>query len=344
MKEKTPLVSIIVPMFNTEEFIEESLESIIGQTYKNIEVILIDDCSFDRTYEIALQYSLTYRNILLIKQETNKGVSSARNAGLRAAKGDYVFFLDSDDTLPLEAIEKMCNAAVEHNADIVTGLYERFDKSSSSISNIFNIYPELKTEGELNVYKVPAILYSVYTCGKLFKMSVVEQMNFTETLKYGEDQAFTIECLLKTKKIYNLSSIVYNYRFREGNTESSSQSVYKNPVENFEYLRKMFTLVQNLFAEYVSNPQTRIELLSVYLSRVLHWNIWTALSNGLLSMNMYVRFNILSVYLSWLTELDKNLHKSNEVDFHIINRKIGRIASVLDQRTQDLYSRHLLTP
>lgn len=339
MEGNKPIISVIVPMFNTEEFIQETIDSLLGQTLQDIEIILIDDYSTDATYELVLPYTFHYSHIVLLRQKENRGVSAARNAGLAVARGEFIFFLDSDDTIPSYSLEMMYKAAVKHRADIVTGVYERFDKSSKSISNIFNIYPELKNEGNISLYEVPGLLYSVYSCGKLFKRDMLLEASFLETVNYGEDQIFTIEAFFKSNRIYNLSSIIYNYRVRDGETESLSQSIYKDPVQNFKYLQEMLKVIEKLFVQYVSNPQIRLELYSVYLSRVLHWNIWTALSHGLLSMNMSTRLRIITNYLSWFENLNGALYETNRLDFSVINHKVNRIRNVVDRRTQELCDR-----
>jgi glycosyltransferase involved in cell wall biosynthesis len=341
MEEKSVKISVIIPMFNTEEYIQETIESMLAQSFQDFELIFVDDASTDKTYEIASFFASRHNQIVLYKQEKNKGVSAARNIGLEIARGEYVFFVDSDDTLPQETLEKMYSAAINNDADIVTGIYERFDKKSSVISNLFNIHPELKIEGSINLYERPALLYSVYSCGKLFKRDVILQSKFLEELKYGEDQVFTIEAFLKARHIYNLGFTVYNYRLRDGENESLSQSVYKDPANNLRYLMKMLGVIEQLLVNFISEPQLRVRLFSVYLSRALHWNIWTALSHGLLSMNMSTRFKVLSLYKSWFDGLNPIIYEANLSDFNVINYKIARIKSVLDTQSIELCDRLL---
>ncbi|MFB5759857.1 glycosyltransferase family 2 protein [Paenibacillus medicaginis] len=341
MEEKSIKISVIIPMFNTDEYVQETIESLLAQTFQDFELILVDDASTDKTYEIASFFASRHNQIVLYKQEKNKGVSAARNIGLELARGKYIFFVDSDDTLPEETLEKMYLAAINNHADIVTGIYERFDKKNSVISNFFNIYPELKIEGTINLYECPGILYSVYSCGKLFKREVILQAKFLEVINYGEDHIFTIEAFLKAHHIYNLASTVYNYRIRDGETESLSQSVYKDPVNNLEYLLEILRIIEKMLVKYVSEPQLRAKLFSIYLSRVLHWNIWTALSHGLLSMNMSTRFKVLSLYISWFDGLTPEVYEANLSDFNVINYKIDRVKSVLDTQTIELCDRLL---
>ena len=94
-----PIVSIIVPIYNVEEYLEETLESLVEQTYSNIEIILVNDASTDRSYQIMMQYAHVYKNIKVINLPNNKGVSFARNTGLDLASGAYIMFVDSDDLI-----------------------------------------------------------------------------------------------------------------------------------------------------------------------------------------------------------------------------------------------------
>lgn len=327
-------VTVIVPMYNVERYVQETIESILSQTLQEIEVILVDDYSTDRTYQIASHFANIDNRIVLLQHSENKGVSVARNAGIGRSRGQYIFFVDGDDTIPSDAIKKMYNAAVGQNADIVTGIYERFDNQGSYLVNFFNQYSELKQEGEINICNCPALLYSVYSCGKLFKRTLIQSDRFIEGLEYGEDQVFTITAFLRSSKIYNLSATVYNYRAREG---SQSQSVYLNPIRNLENLFVMSRELQIIFNQYIADETSRIKLYSTYFSRALHWNIWTAISNGLLSYSVPTRVEILEKYKQWLNEIPDFLFITNRQDFDLVNLKLEKIAGVIDNTTKQSY-------
>src|SRR5690625_3677419 len=115
---KKPLVTIIIPVYNVEKYIAECLNSVIRQTYSNIEVIIINDGSNDNSYEIIESYSKKYNNLKIIDQE-NKGQSVARNVGLTKAKGKYIYFLDSDDYIKDITIENLVSKMEENNLDLI---------------------------------------------------------------------------------------------------------------------------------------------------------------------------------------------------------------------------------
>ena len=121
-------VSIIIPVYNAEKFLRNCIESVIAQTFKDWEVILVDDCSTDNTLEEIQSIINVNANgnvkISLLRQERNQGPSAARNRGLREAKGEYVFFLDADDTITPDCIELLYGLAKQHDADYVQGKYQ----------------------------------------------------------------------------------------------------------------------------------------------------------------------------------------------------------------------------
>ena len=113
------LISVIIPVFNVESYLEEALNSVINQTYVNLEIIVINDCSSDRCGEICERYAKIDDRIIVLHNESNKGLATTRNIGLSIVRGSYVFFLDSDDWIELNAIEVLVESAVKNNADIV---------------------------------------------------------------------------------------------------------------------------------------------------------------------------------------------------------------------------------
>ena len=118
MDSTMPMVSVIIPLYNVEEYLRQCLDSVVCQTLSNIEIICVDDGSPDRSAEIAAEYVEKYPNVKLIRKE-NGGLSSARNAGLEAAQGDYVFFLDSDDKITQEALGVMKQVMRRENPHVI---------------------------------------------------------------------------------------------------------------------------------------------------------------------------------------------------------------------------------
>ena len=119
-----PKISVIIPVYNAEKYLERCLDSACKQTLQDIEIICVDDCSTDGSFEILKKYSKNYKNLIVIKLEKNQGESAARNAGLSAAKGEYLAFMDNDDEIDLNFYEKLYEKAAKTNADIVKGQVE----------------------------------------------------------------------------------------------------------------------------------------------------------------------------------------------------------------------------
>ena len=162
------LISIIVPVYNVEKYISKCIESLINQTYNNIEIIIINDGSVDKTKTICEQFAHKDGRIILINTE-NKGVSHARNIGIKKAKGDYIGFVDSDDFIEKEMYEKLIYNARENNAEICacdwTNLvdYEKGRGTITIIDNKENIVNSLFYNNNINGYM----------CNKLYKKALL---------------------------------------------------------------------------------------------------------------------------------------------------------------------------
>lgn len=111
------LVSIIIPVYNVQEYLRKCLDSVINQTYKNLEIIIVNDGSTDNSFSICKEYAKKDPRIILLSQE-NRGLSNARNTGIKKISGNYIYFVDSDDWLRLDAIEESIALAIEYDADL----------------------------------------------------------------------------------------------------------------------------------------------------------------------------------------------------------------------------------
>ncbi len=169
-------VSIIIPVYNVSQYIERCLLSVIKQTYKDIEILLVDDASPDDSILKARKIMDQYPkyDISIITHEKNKGLSAARNSGVRASSGDYLFFLDSDDAIPNDAIKLLTDKVIQHHVDLVVGGIEIIGASSKK-------FPSLKLSGE-KVWFNPDVLNSFLrkewyemACNKLIKRDLFFQ-------------------------------------------------------------------------------------------------------------------------------------------------------------------------
>lgn len=213
------LVSIIVPVYNVELYIEECLNSLIHQTYKNIEIIIVVDGSTDKSEDICKCFGQIDNRICIIKQE-NQGLSQARNTGLENAKGKYVTFVDSDDWLQQDAIYSLVEASLKEKADIVIAQGAITDKSLQNTSVQKNYYSEQK-EQKLNSSRALEKLFCgkipAYAWGKLYDISLFQKhsIRFTPNIHY-EDIDIMYRLLDKAENIVILNKPIYCYRVREG--------------------------------------------------------------------------------------------------------------------------------
>ncbi|MBR2713016.1 MAG: glycosyltransferase family 2 protein [Bacilli bacterium] len=205
-------VSIIVPVYNSSKYLSHSLNSLIKQTYKNLEIILIDDASTDKSAEIIKKFSLKDDRIIPFYSELNQGVSKARNRGLKTFSGDYVLFVDSDDYLVEDAIEIMVKTAEEYDSDFVDSyhllIYETKKKKYYFTEN--KVPKKIEVMGSLKD-NIKVLDKYTYINGKLIKKELIRNMYFDETLSRYEDLVFEHELKKKVKNMVFLNDVLYYY-------------------------------------------------------------------------------------------------------------------------------------
>jgi glycosyltransferase involved in cell wall biosynthesis len=142
-----PLVSIIVPIYNTEEYLEECLDCLVNQTLQNIEIICINDATEDNSMEIVQKFAKNSNKIKIIENEVNKGLSATRNIGIGSVNGEYISFFDSDDIIEKTAFEKLYNEAKEHDQDVIVYNIKRFNDEGEEWFEILQknpIFPNMQ--------------------------------------------------------------------------------------------------------------------------------------------------------------------------------------------------------
>ena len=219
-------VSIIVPVYNVEKYLKECVDSIINQTYKNLEIILIDDGSTDRSSEICDRYAKADDRILVIHQK-NGGLSDARNTGLDNCSGDFIMFVDSDDKIKPETVKKMYAVLTEAGAEICICGAQQFGEKNEP----FTIEEPIKyingTEA-LNDY-FEHIAYYVIACGKLYKRECFEKLRF-ETGKIHEDEFILHKLFYGVKKIACINDLLYEYRRADSSITLSAYTIQNADV------------------------------------------------------------------------------------------------------------------
>ena len=238
MKKELPLISIVVPVYGIERYIGLCIESLVNQTYKKIEIILVDHGSPDKCPEICDIYSRKFESVKVI-HKCNGGLVSARKAGLAVANGEYVGYVDGDDWVEPHYYEEMVNAISEHNSDIVISGQSRdlFTTSTHLYSNI----PAGRYDGErLNRLKCNMLSFgdffklgiTTYVWNKLFKRELLLkfQNDVDNSITIGEDAAVTYPYLMACNSVCIIDSCGYHYRQREDSMLKQNSSFSKEAV------------------------------------------------------------------------------------------------------------------
>ncbi len=210
---KEDLVSIVTPTYNCGKFITETIESVIEQTYKNWEMIIVDDCSKDNTQEIVKKYLKNDKRIKYIKFEKNQGAAIARNTAIREAKGRYIAFLDSDDLWSKDKLEKQINFMNKNNYDFTYTNYEEIDENSKLLGIRVTGPKKITKKGMYN-YCWPGCLTVMYDAEKIGLIQIND-------IKKNNDYAMWLK-VCKKANCYLLDANLARYRKRTGSISSYS--------------------------------------------------------------------------------------------------------------------------
>jgi len=213
-------ISVIVPVYNIEKYIGECLESLLNQTYKDLEIILVDDGSKDNSGRLCDNYAAADKRIKVVHQK-NGGVSVARNAGLEAASGDYIGFCDGDDWVEPELYQTLLENMLESDADISHCAFQ-YVKKDKAIPFYGTCKKEVqdRTKGIVELLKGSYIEPGLWT--KLFKRETLGSIRFDASVKYNEDLLFNFLVFCRADKLVYEDKVLYNYRSRENSAAVES--------------------------------------------------------------------------------------------------------------------------
>lgn len=239
------MITVIVPVYNVEKYIRQCLDSIISQTYKDLEIILVDDGSTDSSGTICDEYAQKDARVKVIHKE-NGGLSSARNAGLNIAQGEYITFVDSDDTIELDMIDCLfssvqeadvviCKARIVREGEILKPTNVKGEKSLSNNDLWEEIFCRLNNSA----------------WGKLYRRSMIEGCCFPEGLYHGEDLIFNLQYLSRATKGVFLDAVKYNYFKRKGSITTQIRFTEK-AFDEVIIKDRAFELVEKVKPEYYS--------------------------------------------------------------------------------------------
>lgn len=260
-KQTKPTISIILPVYNTSPYLEQCLNSIHNQSFKNFELICIDDGSSDNSYEILKKYEKIITNCKVIYQK-NQGVATARNTGLSNVTGDYIVFIDSDDYIEHNYLERLYNESCNTNADVVIcNFYRYYDNSNLKLPVIYKKSSGLYSSHDILKSLIPDNLIHSYLWNKLWKRELFDNLEFPN-IKY-EDISVMCDLFYKAKKISIISDTLYYYRIRKTSiVRNYSISTQNDYVKAYGIIR-LFLKDKNLYDNYKFS--FRLLSIKVYL-------------------------------------------------------------------------------
>lgn len=301
MNTKEPLISVIIPVYNSAKYISKCLNSVINQSFNNIEIICIDDASKDKSLSIINKYASKDSRIRVFSNETNMGAGYSRNFALDNAKGKYIYFLDSDDWLEKDGLSKLANALKQFgNVDVVAFLHYSVN-ATTHIKHNFPDTPQELTNRIINIYDTPeCIQYLGYGMTKLLRRQLLEQFDIKfNNDKCFEDVAHFLDLAPKAKSIVFINEKIFNYRISRQGSVISKQDKYINYL--VQDTRKAKEISKNF------DSKVRIELLKKIYSTLAY----TALIS-------YSNFKLPHSALKNIfdKEIDYNFLKENNMNYY----------------------------
>ena len=246
--ETNHLVSIITATYNSELFIEDTIQSVLYQTYKKWELIIIDDASNDSTIEIVLNYCEKYNNIKLLKNKVNQGAAVTRNKGIEAAIGNFIAFLDADDLWKPNKLEKQLKFMLDHKTNVSFSSYCLMDETGNSLGKIVEALPELSYKKFLKCNYIGNLtgMYNAKALGKIYSPNLRKRQDWLLWLKAVEKSKSPALGIKEPLAMYRIREnsissnkinlLRYNYNvYRIGLKFSGVKSVYHLLIFLFEY-------------------------------------------------------------------------------------------------------------
>lgn len=225
----SPLISIITPNYNCARFIAQTIESVLAQTYTNWEMLIVDDCSTDGSYEIAREYAEKDSRIKVFRNEKNSGAAVSRNRAIEASSGEYVAFLDSDDLWLPEKLERQLNFMQENNCDFSFTEYEHIDEDSRSLLKVARVIRHLSYT-KMMLHCFPGCLTVMYN-------QVVTGKVYAQDIKKNNDNALFYPVLKKCRNAMGMQECLALYRIRRGSISRNKLKMirpYITVLHNFE--------------------------------------------------------------------------------------------------------------
>ena len=281
-------VSIVIPIYNSEIYLKRCLDSVINSTYKNIELILLDDGSTDKSLTICNNYQEKYKKIIRVYSHKNMGVAKTRNKGIKLATGKYIMFIDNDDFIDEDYIEKYYKVVSDNNLDVVMGGYERVDEENKTLT-VSSLH-----DYEWSKYKIVAPWAKIYRLDYLRK----NKIEFLNT-NIGEDIYFNVQVINMTDKIKIIDNTSYKWFY---NRRSISNTVHKKADENIQFE----FLLDQTYKKLKEIGKEKDPLVEYFFIKTVCWFIFYIIKNN----SFYkVRQNE-KYYINWLKSHYTNYQKN----------------------------------
>lgn len=301
-------ISVIIPMYNVENLILETLESVVKNKC-NFEVLIINDGSSDNSFTVASDFCKDNPKFKIITQE-NQGVSVARNLGLDLAKGDFICFLDSDDLLTENALDKMLEAAKENDADLVYGAVKKFNRKKQWYLS-GHIRKNIFRPGMKSLKENPELVHFIGVGAKLISKNLLRNKRFPQNIKFSEDTVIIYQSYLNAKKIFAINDTVYLYRERDLTTGNASATQLAN-VKSYSYLKDCFKSLLILNNETMREESMGIDdkksLVKKLYDRFYAYEIWPFFTQILINDKSNIN-NALYDFLDFLKQ-----HGNSEIN------------------------------
>lgn len=293
MKNKKPLISIIVPIYNAEDYLQDCLSSIAAQSYKNIEAILINDGSTDNSYNIAQSFCDKDPRFKLISQP-NGGVGAARQAGLNAVTGEYIIHTDSDDLMTDKALEYLYQSIEENNSNVAVGAYVNKTRTGDIVVE--------HSSNSKNDFIVDILLGKCHGSlwNKLISAELCKDLYFNNNINYMEDILFLMKVLANKKTVLSVTNeVVYIYNFVEGS--------YTNSISTFSIessiivTREICNIFSDIYSEeFISHLKNRNKVMVLLNSDFSQRNVFPESYKHLISDNLLPLKHKLIVFLDYI--------------------------------------------
>ncbi len=310
MINKKPKVSIVIPVYNAEKYLKQCLNSIISQTYHNIEIICIDDGSNDNSLNILKRYAEDDNRFIVLKQQ-NQGAAVARNEGIKRAAGKYIIFLDSDDYFSIDLIDKNLNKAEKFNTDITIFKAVTFESETGKTRILNDEIDKFKAyfNKTFSITDIPNNIFNSFLLvpwNKFYRTDFIKKNGlYFQNIKRSNDIYFTTTSLVKAQKIILLNDVLTYYRkgtnknLQAGN-EKTPLEFYKalNKLKNYLEKEKIYQLAEKSFIKLAL--ETTFYNINSIKNKEVKFNLMHFMNNeGFknLGINDYKQLYILDLYL-----------------------------------------------